>query len=533
MTTNKRTSSSVLNGAIETKKLKTEVDSTSPTSTTVKESIPSLIDENSVKKKSCEYGEACYRQQNPKHTAEYDHPSTGASAATKNVSKRLTPVDKIDQSEPYRFLLSTVHGIQDNYNQQNAITLKEILSVEHGQLIRSAQFNYMFDIEFLLEQYPSEFRLKPLLIVHGDSRHDNQSIKNQCSPYPQIEIYPARLDIPFGTHHTKMMFLLYETGLRIVIHTANLILQDWKQKTQGIWISPICPKMNDDRESKTNFKKDLLEYIERYRARPLQFWQKTISEHDFSSINVHLISSTPGRHTGPDLNKFGHLKLRQTLKNYLNLDKDEQYNSSPIVGQFSSIGSLGPNANSWLTKEFLTSLKQLSSSSLESPELKLIYPTVENVRTSLEGYMAGGSLPYNMQNAMRQTWLVNYLHRWKADHRHRSRASPHIKTYLRATNDQFKDILWFLVTSANLSKAAWGVLEKNNTQLMIRSYEIGVLYTPKQFSKATFSLHDSPSFPIPYDLPPVKYQTSDKPWIVDVAYKDKPDSHGNMWDPSD
>jgi len=62
--------------------------------------------------------------------------------------------------------------------------------------------------------------------------------------------------------------------------------------------------------------------------------------------------------------------------------------------KFSSIGSLGPNANSWLTKEFLTSLKQLNSSSLESPELKLIDPTVENVRTSLEGYMAGGSLPY-------------------------------------------------------------------------------------------------------------------------------------------
>ena len=55
---------------------------------------------------------------------------------------------------------------------------------------------------------------------------------------------------------------------------------------------------------------------------------------------------------------------------------------------------MGPNATSWLTKEFLTSLKQLSTTSLESPELKLIYPSVENVRTSLEGYMAGGSLPY-------------------------------------------------------------------------------------------------------------------------------------------
>jgi hypothetical protein len=52
----------------------------------------------------------------------------------------------------------------------------------------------------------------------------------------------------------------------------------------SIWISPICPKTTGDTESKTNFKKDLLEYIERYRARQLQFWHKTIDEHDFSSV---------------------------------------------------------------------------------------------------------------------------------------------------------------------------------------------------------------------------------------------------------
>lgn len=32
--------------------------------------------------------------------------------------------------------------------------------------------------------------------------------------------------------------------------------------------------------------------------------------------------------------------------------------------------------------------------------------------------------------------------------------------------------------SANLSKAAWGCLEKKATQLKIRSYEIGVLFLP-------------------------------------------------------
>ena len=30
--------------------------------------------------------------------------------------------------------------------------------------------------------------------------------------------------------------------------------------------------------------------------------------------------------------------------------------------------------------------------------------------------------------------------------------------------------------SSNLSKAAWGQFEKNRSQLMIRSYELGVLF---------------------------------------------------------
>lgn len=29
------------------------------------------------------------------------------------------------------------------------------------------------------------------------------------------------------------MLLLYEEGLRVVIHTSNLIHEDWHQKTQG------------------------------------------------------------------------------------------------------------------------------------------------------------------------------------------------------------------------------------------------------------------------------------------------------------
>lgn len=38
---------------------------------------------------------------------------------------------------------------------------------------------------------------------------------------------------------------------------------------------------------------------------------------------------------------------------------------------------------------------------------------------------------------------------------------------------------WLVLTSSNLSKAAWGALQKNNSQLMIRSYEVRTSDTRK------------------------------------------------------
>ena len=51
--------------------------------------------------------------------------------------------------------------------------------------------------------------------------------------------------------------------------------------------------------------------------------------------------------------------------------------------------------------------------------------------------------------------------------------------------------LHLIIFSANLSKAAWGTLEKNGQQLMIRSYEIGVLFLPRD---QVFCLVISPAF---------------------------------------
>ncbi|KAL7992622.1 hypothetical protein Chor_016878 [Crotalus horridus] len=391
--------------------------------------------------------------------------------------------DLLNGQNPFRFFLTKVKGIKSKYNS-GALHIK--------------------DVEWLVQQYPKEFRDKPLLIVHGEKRESKAELHEDAHPYKN-----AKLDIAFGTHHTKMMLLNYEEGLRVVIHTSNLIDDDWYQKTQGIWLSPLYPRLppgsaESDGESHTNFKSDLISYLVSYNSATLMEWVEIIKQHDLSETRVYLIGSTPGRYQGNAKEKWGHLKLRKLLKEHAIQIPDQDL--WPIIGQFSSIGSMGIDQSKWLCSEFRESLGSLGSN-LKTPSneipIHLIYPSVENVRQSLEGYPAGGSLPYSIQTAQKQLWLNSYFH-------------------------------------ANLSKAAWGAFEKNGTQLMIRSYELGVLFLPSEFDLNTgyFQVKENMlsntsvlSFPVPYDLPPEKYEKKDRPWIWNIPYIKAPDTHGNMWVP--
>uniref|UniRef100_A0ACB8G6C3 Tyrosyl-DNA phosphodiesterase 1 n=1 Tax=Sphaerodactylus townsendi TaxID=933632 RepID=A0ACB8G6C3_9SAUR len=428
--------------------------------------------------------------------------------------------DLLDGGNPFRFFLTKVRGIKSKYNA-GALHIKDILSQLFGTLVSSAQFNYCIDVEWLIRQYPKEFRDKPLLIVHGEKRESKADLYEQAKPYKNVSFCQAKLDIAFGTHHTKMMLLCYEEGLRVVIHTSNLIEDDWYQKTQGIWLSPLYPKLppgtpGSAGESCTNFKSDLISYLMSYKSPALNEWVEVIKQHDLSETRVYLVGSTPGRYQNNEKEKWGHLRLRKLLKDHAVQVPDE--NSWTVIGQFSSIGSMGPDQSKWLCSEFRQSLVTLGNSAktLTNQEvpINLIYPSVDNVRQSLEGYPAGGSLPYSIQTAQKQLWLHSFFHKWSAETSGRSHAMPHIKTYMRVSPD-FQRIAWFLVTSANLSKAAWGAFEKNGAQLMIRSYELGVLFLPSEFGLDTgyFQvkenlLSDEPaSFPVPYDLPPEKYES--------------------------
>jgi tyrosyl-DNA phosphodiesterase-1 len=125
-----------------------------------------------------------------------------------------------------------------------------------------------------------------------------------------------------------------------------------------------------------------------------------------------------------------------------------------------------------------------------------------------------GSLCFGESN--RKDFMAPLFRQYKAMPESRGRVTPHIKCFTRhrdahlawyhlshfssAHNNLLITNLCFVVacnrvclTSANLSKAAWGALQKGNTQLMIRIFEIGVLFLPTHFDDRTFIAGSAPA----------------------------------------
>lgn len=89
---------------------------------------------------------------------------------------------------------------------------------------------------------------------------------------------------------SKMMLLGYTDGsMRVVISTANLVEDDWYNRTQGLWLSPRCPRVPDDADTgtgvgPTGFRDDLVRYLVTYNVARLQPWIARVRRSDFSAV---------------------------------------------------------------------------------------------------------------------------------------------------------------------------------------------------------------------------------------------------------
>lgn len=328
------------------------------------------------------------------------------------------------------------------------------------------------------------------------------------------------------------------------MHTANLRPDDIHLKTQGAYIQDFALKASSTTlNSGSEFENDLVEYVGTYGYHRQHAWslrntvQRSLCQQlrrfDYSSAKVILTPSTPGRH--PFNVPRGYRKLSEAIQKHTR----RRDRTQPIICQFSSMGSL---TLKWF-HEFISAV-DVARKECGGPigsKVKLVYPTVEEVRTSVEGYRGGGSVPGATKN-VQKPFLQSCYHRWSSKIPtghvlHRSGNIPHIKTYYQLSPDH-ESMDWFVLTSHNMSRAAWGEkqLSRGARRLFIRHWELGVFVAPGRFGQLAVtklvppaSEHtsdpDSLVVPLPYKLVPDLFQREDKPWTVDGSYSE-PDSFG-------
>lgn len=416
-------------------------------------------------------------------------------------------------SAPYHLFLTRIQKSKETYNQQFSITFPEILDISLGEIVKSLHINFMVDVGWLCLQYLLAGQRTDMSILYG-SRVDEEKLSSN------ITMIPVWIPTKFGCHHTKVMILKYkDDGIRVVVSTANLYFNDWENRTQGVWISPHLPLLAEsanpsDGESPTGFKRDLERYLHKYGQPALTEWISVVRRANFSSVNVFFVASVPGRHTGVEYDYWGYRRLGHVLSKHAKLPPDAP--QWTLVAQSSSIGSLGPNYEDWIQKEIITSMSKENPPGLKSyPNFRFIYPSINNYKQSFDCRDGSCCLPYSIQTHSKQEWLESYMYQWKATGTARDKAIPHIKTYTRISPNLEK-IPWFVLTSANLSKAAWGMARKNSHHIL--NYEAGVVFIPQFVTgSTTFPIKKEeagvPVFPIPYDLPLTRYESGDKPFV--------------------
>ncbi|XP_053680169.1 probable tyrosyl-DNA phosphodiesterase [Anopheles nili] len=507
---------------------------TEGTTATKKDEIQSLFAERRAKMQAAQR-----ERPNPPVVPPTKHESNTSSAADTGISlQKAIPRDissyfpvvaprgrmaqKLAAAAPYNFFLTTITASKPTHNEPLSITFQELLDSSLGQLECSVQMNFMVDIGWLLAHYYfAGYENVPLLILYGDETPELQIVSKKK---PNVTAVKVDIKTPFGVHHTKMGLYGYRDGsMRIVVSTANLYEDDWHNRTQGLWVSPRLPAVPEDSdtsfgESVTDFRANLLAYLNAYKIPRLQQWVTRIRKTDFSELKVCFVASVPGGHVNtPKGPLWGHPRLGHLLSQYAAPIDD----TCPLVAQSSSIGSLGPSPESWVLAEIMASFRKDSTAVgiRRLPGFRMIYPSYSNVRQSHDGLLGGGCLPYVRNTHVKQEWLKDYLHQWCSRARYRNKAMPHIKTYCRWSH---RGLYWFLLTSANLSKSAWGVYNKTGRfekPLRINSYEAGILFLPRLMLDENFFPMESnkkhPQFPMPYDIPIIPYAPEDTPFFMD------------------
>ncbi|OBA18610.1 uncharacterized protein OGAPODRAFT_15304 [Ogataea polymorpha] len=471
-------------------------------------------------------------------------------------------------------------------SNKHTVTLFDLVGSRILQ--NSYQFNMLVDCEFLLPFFkadPLNFELTLIGVQSNFAVEENHRLQYRIKT---VDV-STKLS-KWGTHHSKVMInFFHDDTCQIVIHTMNLTHTDYLAQTQMCWISPRLRKLNshadtnDEKETLDPiydvgiiFKRDFLQYLYTYEDSVVSSLAVKLKAFDFSPIDVAFIGSSPGRYefnlndstkthldSVRDRPLYGYGRLRQVLERY----KLTTPNDAKFIMQVSSISAPLDNKHTNIGTHILSSIVEGSQVIVKQPnhkfgmktgvEINVIWPTENEILNAHYGHISGHAVMFKSRASNgwyayenQAKFLRSFFYRWSSKSASqsiagRSNLSPHVKSYCVTKND-FETLEWFLLTSANLSKQAWGAPDRgygaafqSDSQTKhvytVKSFEAGVLIIPacikaKYKIKKAFALtpvqgtdfyegvnDDTVHYPIrlPYDTPLKKYSDNDRPWTTE------------------
>lgn len=261
-----------------------------------------------------------------------------------------------------------------------SLSIKDLLNVDYT-ISLVVFLNFMIDIDWLVSNNPILTTI-PVHCIHG------ADLTLPCS-YPNIATSKVDMGLEtYGSHHGKIAIIFTEIGVRICILTANFIEMDFEYLVNAVFIQDFPMKSSSSVHNNTNdFYNDLIDYLESIRIsnhRKIDELVALLSQYDFTSAEVILIPSIPGRFKGQSNSKWGQSKLESCLRRH---NRTNSQNES-LVMQCSSIGSFGKKDKYF--NEIVQSMKSNSSSTFSSANIldakyhfdniQIIWPTVASVR---------------------------------------------------------------------------------------------------------------------------------------------------------
>lgn len=231
------------------------------------------------------------------------------------------------------------------------------------------------------------------------------------------------------------------------------------------------------------FRNELIRVLRTFK---LEQKDTDLDRFNWSSVKALLLASEPGYFFANNKPALGILALRELSSNWA-----VDANDVTIEYQCSSVGKFEPK---WLSDVFCSAVGTPTS----SPEgkFRIVFPSTNLVMMSPLGPGAFGTIFSKVKDWNAMVSLRRCFYKCEAI----GFSARPLHTKIMTITEK-AELKFYYLGSANFTPSAWGKLVKDDRQLMICNYELGVLLDAK----------DIPPI-YPYLQPPKQYDTYDCPW---------------------